>query len=294
MNSKIYLIILSVVPVLLLVKIIAVWPDGNLRYIHCDVGQGDAIVISRKTSQLLIDAGKGSAVVECLEQQLPFWDKILEVVVVTHSDSDHYGGLAEILNRYQIKLIILPSGKGGEEEWNALLEKIEEKGIKTSYVWQLEKVEIDLISATFLWPNEEILIDKDIFENTSNNHSKSTSANYSDNDASIVTKVTFGDFSALLTGDVTEAVEQVLLENSSNLRSTVLKVGHHGSRFSTSAKFLYEVEPTIATIGVGKNNYGHPAEEVIERLSHQNASVYRTDIDGTIVIVSNGQKWWKQ
>ena len=115
----------------------------------------------------------------------------------------------------------------------------------------------------------------------------------SDNEISIVTRIKYSHFTALLTADIPDSVEERLIKNldTSLLRNFILKVAHHGSSKSTSNEFLAQTSPTLALVSVGKNNYGHPADEVINRLDNNNVKLYRTDTMGDITVVTNGEKW---
>ena len=242
--------------ILLLSRFLFFWPDANLRYIQCDMGQGDAILITMEFTQILVDTGRNNQVLSCLEKNIPFWDRNLNLVIVPHPDTDHSGGLDDVLQHYPVnKLVVTDYAKETIEKGvNNLLSESTEQVIAVPPV---SKIEANQIEVEFLWPLE-------------NPAEKSI---YSDNDLSVVSHITFGQFSALLTGDITSTVEKKLIQEGSDLKSMVLKVSHHGSHFSTSPEFLYELNPIIATVGVGKNSYGHPFKQVIEILAQNNISV---------------------
>ena len=242
----------------------------GLKVTFFDVGQGDAILIETPQGhQMLIDGGPSKKVADKIGKALPFWDKSLDLVILTHPDADHITGLVSVLEQYDVKNVLWTGVKAdtnifgsweralGNEEARVVLARAGQK-----LVWSKD-------------PNAfmEILYPDD---------SGVTSAKAT-NDTSIISKLVFGNHSFLFTGDITKAVEQTLIDQGLDLRADVLKVPHHGSKYSSSEAFLAAVAPGTAVIQVGaKNSYGHPTQEVLSRLG--NIPVLRTDLESDIVI----------
>ncbi|MCX6725710.1 MAG: MBL fold metallo-hydrolase [Candidatus Shapirobacteria bacterium] len=232
------------------------WPDNRLHLIFCNVGQGDAILITYKQTQILIDGGPDNKVLNCLSEHLPFWDRQLEAVFLTHPNADHLIGLLMVLKRYQIKYFF------SDFKIEGILEaKLLQKG---------DKVIIGRLSFLVLWPLNKNVNSKDV------------------NDDCLVLELIFDRFKTLLTGDITQKTEEKVLFEPVD----VLKVAHHGSQYSTSEEFLEKVRPVLAVISVGQNRFGHPSSETLERLKKLGIKVLRTDDQQNIEIVSDGGEWW--
>ena len=248
----------------------------NLLVTFFDVGQGDSTFIEAPNgSQVLIDGGPGNEVLAKLGKELPFWDRSLDLLVLTHAHADHVGGLLEVLKRYSVGAV-LESGEAYStpeyQEWHRL---IKEKNIpvliaqRGQVVYIGKEIKLDVLSP---------------FENYNSISLKNP------HDANVSTRLVFGKTSALLMGDAEKSTEYRLMEeNSAELKSDVLKVGHHGSKTSSSEEFLKAVSPQWAVIQVGRNNrYGHPTQEVLDRLTATRAKIFRTDLDRDISFTSNG------
>ncbi len=234
-----------------------------------DVGQGDAILIKSGSKAALIDAGEswaGKQVVDYLKAQ---GIKHLDAVVSTHAHSDHIGGMVAVLNAIPVGRVIDPAVPHTSNTYARYLELIDELDIPFE---RADKQSISLgdsVTLQVLGPVRE----------------------YSDlNNSSVVTKLTVGTVSVLLTGDIEQAAERDLLASGANLVAQVLKVAHHGGNTSTGNEFLAAVKPEVAIISVGEgNNYGHPHTDVLARLA--GIEVYRTDLHGTIVVVTDGEEY---
>lgn len=238
------------------------------RVIFLDVGQGDAIVIDApNNTQILIDGGNGKEILNRLGKYMPFYDRKIELVIMTHPDKDHMGGLVEVLKYYQVEEV-LQTGIFCDtaicEEWDRL---ISEKNIPIKYAEFGQIINLKGVGASILYPFESLKGEK--VKN--------------DNDTSIVIRVETGGNSFLLTGDAGFGLENELMSNNINIESGILKVSHHGSKNATSNDFLQAVMPEAAIISVGKNNYGHPAEELLNRLKNMNMEIFRTDKTGDAV-----------
>lgn len=225
---------------------VGVLPDNKLHVVFCNVGQGDAILVSRGTTQLLIDGGPNDKVIRCLSDHMPFYDRRIETVVLTHNDTDHSRGLSYVRERYGV-LYFEPKLVEGDV------------------------IKIGGFKFIIEWPPGQILGDKNVGE---------------ENTEAIAGKVQFGQFDILLTSDT--PTKFYLPEN--NLE--VIKVPHHGSRVEFEPQWWAKAKPELAIISVGKNSYGHPAQEVVNRLRDLGIKILRTDEEGDIEIVSDGVKWW--
>ena len=242
---------------------------GTLTVTWLDVGQGDAAVIQCGGQSMLIDGGKpekSSYIYAWLQQHGLSY---LDVIVATHVDADHIGGLSGALNYASVGTAYCPVTTGTTETFQSFVKYLAQRG---------KQITVPTAGETFALGRAQVQILGPL-------HSAEDS-----NDNSIVLKVSFGATSFLFTGDAERAEEQDLLNAGVNLQSTVLKVGHHGSDTSTSYPFLRTVAPQYAVISVGAgNSYGHPTEAVLSRLRDAGVTTFRTDMQGEITAVSDGQ-----
>lgn len=245
-----------------------------------DVGQGDSVFIqARNGSQVLIDGGPGNAVLSELQNVMPFYDRSIDMVILTHPDADHLGGLVEVLKRYAVGSVL----ETGIEHSSALFAEwqnvLRESNATVRYAHVGQTVVIDEDSAM------QILAPLKNYKGA---------ALEKTNNTSIVSRLDYGGTSFLFTGDAEEAVEHMLLLGiPETLDADILKVGHHGSKTSTSEEFLRAVSPDIAVISAGSSNrYGHPHKEVLDRLEEEGARVLRTDVDGGVELWSDGKTVW--
>jgi len=242
-----------------------------------DVGQGDAIFIETpQRHQILIDGGPGSIILEKLSKEISFWDKTIDLIILTHPEADHLSGLNEVLKRYKIENILWTGVIRDTAEYKEWLKSISEEGAKISIAKAGQKISTRTVLLELLFP----------FENLEGKEFKDS------NNTSIVGKLVFGNISFLLTGDIYKEIEKELIDRGVNVDSDILKISHHGSKTSTSEEFLKEVSPEIAVISVGKNNsYNHSHQEVLEVLSKYGINVLRTDEQGDIKIISDGKNY---
>jgi competence protein ComEC len=258
-------------------------PDDNLHVSVLDVGQGDAILIQTPGHQdILIDGGPSPHELNlALGSKMPFWDRTIDLVVLTHPHADHITGLIDVLQRYRVKQVLFPYVEYQSSLYDEWLRIIEEKGIKCTFAQAGQQIDTGTEGVTI-----EVLNPEDPLTD---------STEIDIDDIGVVMRVCSGRVSFLLTADVSQEVEHELMKCRAVLASTVLKVGHHGSSTSTGAGFLATVDPTIAVISVGADNtFGHPDEEVIARLEEiiGGENIYRTDEHGTIEFTTDGQKLW--
>ena len=240
---------------------------GQLHFF--DIGQGDAIFYrTARGNDILIDGGPGDRVLSKLGSAMPFTDRTLELVILTHPHADHVAGLVEVIKRLQVKKVMLPDVPHETATYQAFLTLLDSKHIEVvrpaagSRIFLDEETTFDILYPVIArFPS----IPADI------------------NDVSIVGRLSFGKTNALLTGHAGRDIENLLIALELPLESEILKVGHHGSRHSTLEAFFKAVHPDYSVISVGKNSYGHPHEEVLGTLKTIPTQIYRTDEHGDIV-----------
>lgn len=234
-------------------------PDKKTRVIFCDVEQGDGILIIKNNFQMLVDTGpENKKILNCLEKHMPFWDKKIEAVVITHWDSDHSGGLKDLEENFKIDQIFCGI------EHKSCSAKIEENDIL-----RFDKIDFEVVS-------NEGIEGKGVDES---------------NGGSVVGMLKIFDKNFLMMGDAPGEIEQkmvwrgVLQSRILEGKIDVLKVSHHGSGTATTDELLDFTKPKEAVISVGKNNFGHPTKEVLERLKKRGIKIQRTDESGDIIYV---------
>jgi competence protein ComEC len=257
----------------------ATMPDQRLRVSFLDVGQGDAILIQKGSQQVLVDGGPSPQALNlALGKEMPFWDRTIELVVLTHPHADHLTGLVEVLRRYRVDKALYPDVDDGSPLYGEWLRLVGED-----------------TQATIARAGEEIDLGDGVIIEVLNPQTPPLVATDSDADNNgVVLRLTNGRVSFLLTADIQREGEIGLLASQAELGSTVLKVAHHGSKTSTTPEFLAEVSPVAAVISVGENSFGHPSGEVIGRLAEElgEDNIYRTDEIGTIEFITDGERLW--
>lgn len=255
-------------------------PDGQLHVHFLDVGQGDGIFIQTPSGrQVLIDGGDDSQQLYAeLGAVMPFWDRRIDYVVVTHPDWDHLGAQTDLPERFRIGSAIISENTRGHEDSEIWLSALSAADVPVEGLQQGSWLDLgDGVALWALWPPPEVKM-KDFDENDKN-------------ERSLVLKLVYGEFTALLTGDAGQPSEKLLLQGGQSLESHVLKVGHHGSEHSSSAAFVEAVGPSVAVIQVGaENRYGHPDPEVLEILDGR--LVLRNDLEGRVHVRSDGKLMW--
>ncbi|MDD5291072.1 MAG: ComEC/Rec2 family competence protein [Patescibacteria group bacterium] len=281
MSAKLYkiLLILGIVITLSAVPVFVLSydPPKELEVDFFDVGQGDAILIKSPMGQnILIDGGPDNKVIEELGKNLPFWDKQIDLMVLTHPHDDHATGLIEVIKRYSVKKILYTGVVHGAPNYLAWLEEVRERKIPLIIIDRPQKIVLgDSCYLDIIYPTKSLLGQE--VENLNN--------------SSIVAKLVYGQTKFLLTGDAEAEVEKELLDVRVDLSAQVLKTGHHGSDTSSSEDFLEAVNPKLAVIQVGKDNdFGHPSLRILKRLERIGAEILRTDINGAVKIISNGKE----
>lgn len=281
---KKFIVMIFIASVLLLFLIFFAffkYQDDKLHLVVCDVGQGDAIFIRTSIqTDILIDGGPDSSVLSCLSRHMPFWDRSLDLVIMTHPDADHSLGLIDVIDRYKIDNFYTQEVPGSTDVYKRLEAKLSDKKLSAKYLLSGKRIsDKSGFSMLTLWPSLEAI------ERMDKNRSKTTL-----NKVAVVELVRFGDFKGLLTADIGfEEMNEIYTEaNSINF----LKVPHHGSRTGIDELELSFMNPDFAAISVGKNNYGHPSKQILDLLKKENVSYLRTDQVGDIEVISDGKIWF--
>ena len=258
---------------LLMAVAIGQLPDGNLHVIACDVGQGDAILITYKNTQILTDGGPDTSVLNCLGRHIPFWDRDIELIVSTHPDSDHATGLIDVIERYNVDSILKNPIDPGTDVYRLLENAVGGRGVRVITPEESMLLRLDLIHLDIL--------------------SRYDPTNTDTNFNSIVYRLEFGDFSGLFMGDIPPKVADELAGRVEKVN--YIKIPHHGSKNGMTPNLLKVLMPKVAVISVGaKNMWGFPAVEILQMLKDNNVQVLRTDLLGDVEVITDGQKiWWK-
>lgn len=262
-------------------------PDTKLHLVFCDVGQGDAILASLGSTQMLIDGGPNDRVLECLAKHMPFWDKTIELVVVTHPEADHLTGIVSVIERYNVVQIISNSLVADSALFSRFRDAVIDRQIPVFSPKYGDKIEIAKLELKILSPAEKLGNELVWVRPESPQVLGLTAFAGKFNETAIVGQLSFGNFDALLTGDIGFDTEEKLVLTPIE----VLKIAHHGSKYSSGEDFLAKLKPALAVISVGKNSYGHPTAEVLGRLRDLGIKILRTDEAGDIEIISDGQNW---
>lgn len=245
-----------------------------LCVVFLDVGQGDSIFIQSPSGvQIVIDAGRDSSVLRELGAVMEFSDRTIDYILITHPDADHISGFMEILDRYKVGQVIRTENESDTSIFGGVERKIDEERATVHFARRGQRYDLgDGVVLEILFPDTD---PKEMESNTS----------------SIVARLIYRETAFMLTGDAPKSIEEYLvLVEGEYLKSDVLKVGHHGSRTSTSEMFLAEVDPDYAVISAGKDNsYGHPHVEVTDLLFNYGVETYNTGEVGRVVFVSDGK-----
>jgi competence protein ComEC len=266
---------------LLLLITVSLWSEvlnvGSFQVTFFDVGQGDAAFVRTSLGrQIVIDGGPDSTILRKLAREIPFWDRTIDMVILSHPAQDHVAGLVSVLEKYKVQNIMWNGIRKDTEifkAWIRVLEQEEEEGTVVSIVRAPGKVSLKGKGCPqfldILYPIDDIA--GKVFVD--------------DNDTSVVVRVVSCDHSVLLTGDLSQRGEKQILSNAYDVRSDALKMGHHGSRTSSSEEFIQAVSPDVAVISSGRENrYGHPHEEVLARFLEFGIDILRTDELGDITL----------
>jgi len=253
---------------------ILIWSEGasagktQAGFYFLNVGQGDSeLAVFPFGAKVITDAGPGKQVASEAQSVLGTLDNYIDLAIISHPELDHYGGFAELLTRYDIGMLITNGREPAvpSREWSELMKEVRAKNIPMLAVGAGDNIFLGKDEINVLSPTAKLQRSKEM------------------NDTCIVERVSLGGVKELLTGDIGDKTEKALLSSGADLRADILKVAHHGSKYSSSAAFLAAVSPSVAMIEVGKKNtYGHPTQAVLDRLAAVGASIFRTDQLGTI------------
>ena len=269
--------------------VILAWPrDSGVVIVFCDAGQGDETLIMQGFYQILIDGNRPGRGLACLDKFMPFFDRTIEMLMLSHPQLDHFGGLTDVVNRYHLMSFVYNGRAGETKEWGEFSQALRTKRIKIIVAGRGDSFSVGPIHLSILWPDR----DKDLAESKggpSDSRVFGVRSTRDLNETSLVARMEIGQFDALFTGDLDGVHEAEVAKLGGLGGIEVLKVSHHGSKTSSVPEFLDVVRPKLAVIEVGKNSYGHPTKEAISRLEDAGAQVMRTD-EGDVVVRTDGKK----
>ena len=237
-------------------------------------------MITPSGKDIVVDGGPGTKIVDCLGENLPFWDRTIEMVVLTHPQKDHMEGLLSVLSRYKVKMIATTGVENETELFKAWQTAIKAEGARIYTPKAGDRLVLDSVrgqtsSMDVLWPTKDKL---ELWK----------LAGLSElNKSSVVLRLQMDGFCAYLTGDIPKEILEGLIDGTCQ----VLKISHHGSKTGTNQEILDSIDPKVAIIQVGKNSFGHPHKEVLEMLGSKGVKIYRNDINGVIELKSDGDNY---
>lgn|SRR3989344_1275311 len=254
--------------------------NKNLKVYFLDVGQGDsAFIKTPENHQIMIDGGPNSKALLHIARLMPYFDRSLDLIILTHPDADHLDGFISILQKYRVNYIVWTGVKkttGDYQKWLSLLEQQKKMGSHIIIAKENQTIKAGRLLIKTLYPLESV----------EGEDPRQV------NETSIIFHLFFGKTAFLFTGDIGAKTEEKVIDNNVDLASDILKVPHHGSKYSSSEPFLEKIHPTFAVISVGKDNrYGHPTPEVLQRLKKFDINILRTDELGTIEIKTDGKNF---
>lgn len=289
MTKKIWIFIVIVLLLLTVISWLSLFykPQNKLRIIACDVGQGDGILITYSSTQILVDGGPGNDVLSCLGRYIPFWDRKIEMIIISNPDSDHFNGAIEVLRRYRVEKFMATEIGKNTDGYQTLIKSANKKGIETIFARKDMALSVGFIYIDILNPSRQAISLSGAKSNVLGSFITDKVNNYS-----IVFHLKYGEFDALFTGDIEEETSDEVASYLGPVDFEYLKVPHHGSNNGLTEKLLNAVYPDVAVISVGeKNRYGHPTEDILDMLNQKKVKVLRTDEIGDVVVESDGVSW---
>jgi competence protein ComEC len=256
-------------------------PQGFMTVVFLDVGQGDAIYIEAPNGvQFIVDGGPiNGGLLPQLGEVMPYYDRTIDGIMVTNPDTDHYAGFLDVLPRYQIGAVFEPGTHSDTSTYASFERMIEEKRISKTVAKKGQRIFLDKKDGVYL---DIIFPDRDV-------------SNWVINDGSVIARLVYGSTSVMLQGDAPRKIEEYLVNQGEDVKAQILKVGHHGSKTSSSDKYVTAVDPDLAVISLGKNNrYGFPHKETVDTFAKESVPILRTDLEGQITFVSNGKKFTRK
>ncbi len=255
--------------------------DGKLHVVFCNVGQGDAIlIVTPNKKHIMVDTGPDASVVACLARHMPFWERTIDLAILTHPHSDHFMGLYHMLDRYSVLSFSTEKLDSKALSFQEVKRELHAKNIPQHVVSAGDRFSIGDVSLTIAAPTKEFL------QQTSPDGMIGESREF----ASVITHLSYGSFDLLLTGD-SQAGELTDAANRIASSIDVLQSPHHGSATGLDMPVLALLQPKLVVISVGKNNYGHPSPKTLTLLKEQGITVLRTDKQGDVELVSDGERW---
>lgn len=248
-----------------IVWLAALGANDKFHLIACNVGQGDAILAVYKNTEILVDGGPDRSVLDCLGKYMPFWDRTIELVILTHPEKDHYGGLSDVFKRYHIDNFMFNDLQVGSPDYQALVSLVGGSVGRVIRPLKGQHLGVGLMSLDILNPD--------------------ATPKTGLNPYSVVAELHFGGFTALLTGDIEG------FDLGAKHHVQYIKVPHHGSKNGLTSTLLEETTPDLAVISVGVNTYGHPSPETLKMLNDYGVKFLRTDQVGDVEVVSDGKSW---
>lgn len=246
---------------------LALMPDGKLHLYFFDVGQGDAtLIVTPSGKQIVVDGGPDMSTLEYLGTYMPFFDRTIDLVVLTHPNADHMTALPDVLHRYAVSSVLLSGSDYDLGKYSAMLEQILSRNISVVLADPTKDIDMgDGVVLDTVWPRPYDVSEFDV------------------NNASVVLRVLYKNHSIMLPGDIEALAEHAILRSGVPLKSTVLKAAHHGSKSSSSTGFLLAVNPELAVISAGRDNrFGHPHLEVLHRFENMGIPLHSTAKESTI------------
>jgi competence protein ComEC len=261
------------------------------KIVFCDVGQGDGILLTSGWNQILIDGGPDESILSCLHRHLPLGDQTIEMVVVSHPDTDHLTGLNAVFDTFKVKNLLISEIPKDTWEWYHFYERVwQQQALKIltpvlAQKWCLQsKLCCQTLTATAKIQTENIWQKKITITEISGLLTENLLKNYNYNNGSIVLKCEVEEKNVLLTGDIDQATELALIAQSLLTKVDILKVAHHGSKTSSSSIFLEILQPEDSVIMCGQaNSYGHPHQLTLNNLQRVGSRIWRTDLQGEII-----------
>lgn len=246
-----------------------------LRVSFLDVGQGDSILIQAPFGQnILIDGGENDLIIQKLSKELPWWDRKIDLIILTHPHADHVGGLIHVVKRYDVKKIIYTGVVHTSPDFIAWLNEVKARKIPLLPIDHKQNINLgEDIDLRIIYPSMDI----------------TNKEGLSLNNSSIVSQLQYNEVKFLFTGDIEREIEYEIITNESDLKSNVLKAAHHGSASSNTNEFIEKVSPQYVVIQSGLDNeYGHPHLNIIKRFEKNDIKILRNDQSGTIVFETDG------